>query len=170
MFITYDQHHMLYERGWLIVKGYLISVIAAAIFSAVLMQLAGKDSLPAMALRLLTGIFVAVVAMKPIFTVELKQLAIDWDEMIQSADRHVMEGQSLAAKEKSAIISENTQAYIQNKAKQMGVNVCAEVELDGDIPAGVRIIGTVTPYERSVLSVWIEETLAIPLEEQQWLC
>ena len=71
--------------------------------------------------------------------------------------------------ELSAVIAEETAAYISDKARELGLSCEAEVELrtgeDGvALPWSVRLN---VPYHEE-LSGWLSDRLEIPAQRQQW--
>jgi len=58
-----------------------------------------------------------------------------------------------------------------DKANRMGLQISVEVELDdkrGNIPCGVTVTGKLSPYARTALGAYMEETLGIAKEKQKW--
>ena len=71
-----------------------------------------------------------------------------------------------------AIIKEETEAYILDKAASLGVTLSVEVMVeDGNVPrlSGVQLSGQVSPYARQQLSTWISNDLGISKENQKWI-
>lgn len=82
------------------------------------------------------------------------------------------DGKNASATAWSESIIAGTEAYILEKTKAMNVDLNVEVELSEDevpMPAGVKLIGKVAPYAKSVLSDMIERDLNIPKECQIWI-
>ncbi len=68
-----------------------------------------------------------------------------------------------------SIIEEQSAAYIQDKAAQLGIPCQVRVEAEGEewpVPQTVTIAGTLTPDQRAALSRQIEADFAIPEERQ----
>lgn len=112
-------------------------------------------------------------------TVTLLSPWIDWDftEISLYSDDLKTEGISITqhAQEETenhlrAIIKEETETYILDKALSMDTNVQVEVLLheDDPIPVGAVITGDLSPYNKSVLSRYMQDTLAIAEEAQIW--
>ena len=72
----------------------------------------------------------------------------------------------------SAIIKSKTEAYIWDKAQELGLSVSVDVAIEEDgsypYPAAVRITGQFTELQRQSLTRYIEENLAIGKEQQTW--
>ena len=72
----------------------------------------------------------------------------------------------------SAIIKSKTEAYIWDKAQELGLSVSVDVAIEEDgaypYPAAVQISGQFTEMQRQNLARYIEENLAIGKERQTW--
>ena len=95
----------------------------------------------------------------------LSQYEID-DSMIDEAMR---DGQTRA----QALITEQTEAYIWDKAAALGAEVRAQVTLAAlsehySYPYAVTLTGRWTAAQRQALSDYIAQTLGIPPERQTW--
>ena len=95
----------------------------------------------------------------------LSQFEID-DSLIDGALR---DGQTRAR----ALIKEQTEAYIWDKAAAMGAEVRAQVTLAAlsehySYPYAVTLTGRWTASQRQALSGYIAQTLGIPPERQTW--
>ena len=66
------------------------------------------------------------------------------------------------------IIKQKTETYILDKANALGAEITVQVVLEDYIPAGVTIMGDVSPFVKSNLSASITQELNIPPEEQIW--
>lgn len=150
-------------------KEYLLSIVSAAVVCAVLVEIVGSKTPSGASLKLLSGIFIAVVIMKPLLQLDLEPYLYDADRLMLQAESVAAMGEHEAEQKKKVIITESLQEYITQKAEQMGVHVEPEIELDGLVPSGVQIKGNASPYIRASLSAWIEDTLGIPKEDQMWI-
>ena len=72
----------------------------------------------------------------------------------------------------AAIIKSKTEAYILDKAQELGLDVSADVTVEMKsaypYPAFVQITGAFTPQQQEALTRYIEENLAIGKEQQVW--
>ena len=95
----------------------------------------------------------------------LSQFEMD-DSLIDEALR---DGQTRA----QALITEQTEAYIWDKAAALGAKVRAKVTLAAlsehySYPYAVTLTGRWTASQRQALSAYIAQTLGIPPERQTW--
>ena len=74
----------------------------------------------------------------------------------------------MAAEEMEKIIKAKTEAYILDKAKNIGAEISAEISLNDLVPTGITVVGNLSPYARSSLAAIITHELNIPPEAQIW--
>lgn len=150
---------------------YLLSVTGAAIVSAVVLRLLeGKGSAAAIG-RILAGLFVALTVIGPITQVRLSDLADLIPDVTMDAQAAVADGEATAKKALCERISGRLEAYILDKAAQLGVTLTVDVELSEDtipVPMRVRLHGAVSPYAKSRLQNMIRDDLGIDKEKQIW--
>ena len=154
-------------------KGYLFSLTAAALLSALLLALVPEGS-GRRTVRPGGGMLRAVVALSPL-------LKLDYDTIakqiagIRLDTETARTGVEIRNRELQArIISEQAAAYIWDKADEMGVALEVEVETQdrgsGPYPWRVTLTGTCGGEKRTALTQYIEENLAIPEARQVWQC
>lgn len=153
------------------IRQYVISVTAAAILCGILKSvLPGKDAMAGM-LRLITGIFLAFTVIKPLAQVELADLPVLSSDYLSEAQAASADGEKIASDAMAAIIKQQAEAYILDKARSMNLRLTVTVTVSDDTlptPVGVRLSGAVSPYARSCLERVIEEDLGIAKENQIW--
>ena len=71
------------------------------------------------------------------------------------------------------LISQQTEAYILDKARSLGASVTVKVSLEplGDYylrPSAVTICGAVTPAQQQALAQWLQEDLALTGGQVTW--
>lgn len=83
----------------------------------------------------------------------------------------VEEGRLHSQNAVAAIIKERTEAYILDKAAELGLDLGVRVTVSGNdppLPTSVELSGTASPYGKLQLEQWIHENLNIALEDQLW--
>lgn len=150
------------------IKGYLISVTAAALICGAVSTLIGKTGSTSKLIKLLCGLFLTATVIKPVAELKLDEIYAFTEQLELSSNLAVSNGEEMASDEMKRIIKEKTEAYILDKAKVLGADVEVEVMLADMIPAGVCIEGEVAPFARTSLSACISQDLGIPPEEQIW--
>ena len=173
MFAAAHQYGVLYEGGGLIdgVRGYLLSVLAAALICAIATRLMGEKGTLATLTRLIAGLFRAFVFIRPVAGLDLSGLT-DWSVRFDAeAEEAVAAGQSQTRKALAQLIKEQTQAYILDKAQALEAVLEVEVTLSDDdipVPVKVRLSGKASPYAKGRLQSIITEDLGIEKENQIW--
>lgn len=148
---------------------YILSVTAAAILVAILRALAGQGTSAGL-IRLLGGIFMALTVISPVLDIELPDFQAWFSQYAAAGEAAAAEGAAMGDAARQAIISDQLEAYIQDKAASLGETVTAEVHPDPDgTPGTVVISGSISPQTRQALSEWLETTLEIGEEAVQWI-
>ena len=95
-----------------------------------------------------------------------------FDQFSISSDFAVQEGTLSAKYASSEYIKTKSEAYILDKATEMGADVNIDVVLSDDqlpVPAGITVCGAVSPYVKAKLSACIRDELGIAEDEQVWI-
>ncbi len=154
-----------------LLRTYFLSVTAAAIICAILKGLLNQSGTPAQLVKLISGIFLSMIALRPLaqFPVgTFSELRFDYS---MDAEAFVSEGENLAADALAQLIKSNTEAYILDKARAMGLTITVDVTLSQDSipsPETVRISGKISPYAKAQLSSLLTDGLGIAKEDLIW--
>ncbi|MBO5322663.1 MAG: hypothetical protein J6A88_00990 [Oscillospiraceae bacterium] len=151
---------------------YLLSVVTAALLCGIATSLLGNKGALGAAVKLIAGIYMTLSIVAPWGQLRLGELADLKDQILSEGDRLTLSGQNAAREAMAESIIASTRAYILDKAETLGVELTVEVMLDDSqipVPAGVRIRGNISPYNREKLSSIIERDLGIPTEAQIWM-
>ena len=154
-------------------KGYLFSLTAAALLSALVLALVPEGSVRR-TVQLGCGLLLALKALSPLLKLDYDAIAKQIAE-IRLDTETVRTGVEVQNRELQArIISEQAAAYIWDKADEMGVALEVEVETrdlgSGPYPWRATLTGTCGGEKRTALTRYIEENLAIPEARQVWQC
>lgn len=152
-------------------RQYLLSITAAAIISAVVNSFAGKKGSHGALIKMLSGLFAALVVIAPLLKLEIEEFGDLSGDLMEDAQSTAAMGESAALSSVRQIITDKTSAYILDKANSMGLDINVEVILDDTNPPKpcfVIISGGVSPYAKEILGEYIADNLAIPKEDQQW--
>ncbi len=150
-------------------KAYLMSVFSAALLCAILKQIVGKEKPSGGTIHLLSGLFVAVCIISPWKNFSLQDLERYNPLQIESGDMYVETGSEMTQARINAIIIEQTEAYIMEKANQMQVQVEVKVEVsDEGIPVRAVISGDLSQIDREALSAFLVKEIGIQREMQIW--
>ncbi len=152
------------------IREYLFGVIAAAILCAIVTQLSGRDSLVKTPIKLISGVFLILVLVCPIFQSRIPT-NITFSGVSQEAEQITAAAADSTRESMAAIIKERVETYILDKAKLQGAQLSVEVTLSEDTipePIGVSLSGEISPYSKKLLSQTIENDLGISAEAQIW--
>jgi len=155
----------------MMMKNYILSIIAAAIISAIVKSLVGKKTATAKVIELLCGIMMAITVIQPIKDINFYNIPSYFDSLTADAKEYVQQGALMAEKSVEDIIKSQTEAYILDKADRLGLCISVEVGLDDkncNIPDRVTVVGNISPYAKEVLSDFLQNDLGIAKEKQQW--
>lgn len=148
---------------------YILSVTAAAMVLGILNSLLEKKGSAASLFRLIGGLFLTFTIIQPMAGFEIADIAAFAEDFYAAGEAAAASGEWIASEERAAIIKEEIQAYILDKAEACGAALTVEVSLDDDsLPAAVRLAGNISPYAKTQLQNTIEADLGISKENQLW--
>ena len=153
-------------------RQYLIAVTAAAILCSIVKSITNEKTVTGAVLHLMAGIIMTVTVLSPVVQLDLSDIPALSDDFLTQADAAAAVGEEMAAAEINAIISEQTQAYILDKAAAFGAALQVEVCMANDgsyRPESVVLQGSISPYAKARLQSIIEEDIQIAKEKQQWI-
>ncbi len=153
------------------IKQYILSVTVAAVVCALVMSICGTKKTENAILRVISGLFLAATVISPWTRVQLDNLHTYFESVGTDASAVAFSGAQLAEDEQKAIIKEQSQAYILDKAKSLGLNVSVEVILQEEapyVPCAVTICGESAPYARTVLRRYIADAFDVSEDCQKW--
>ena len=142
------------------VRRWLLGIVASALAAALADCLISQAALRRLA-RLAGGILMALALLRPLGALPGVSLSLeDW-----RGQREALEEGYRAAQEETmtAIIEEETAAYIVDKAAELGLETQVRVRA---AEGGMEV--WLTAPRQEALARWLEETLAIPAEAQHW--
>ncbi len=154
------------------IRQYLLSVISAALLCAILDGILGKKGTLGAVTKLVCGIFMMLTIVGPWANIRLDGFLDTVDGLSLDGEMVSAQASAEARESMAAVIKEQTEAYILDKAKSMGVQLTVEVSLDGSdvpLPVGVTISGSISPYGKRKLTEIISQDLGIEAEEQIWI-
>ncbi len=153
------------------VRNYVLRIVIAAIVCAIARSLIKEKTATGKMVNLISGILMAVTILAPIATISFKNITNFYENISIDADAFVSDGKNASQESIAEIIKSQTEAYILDKANNLGLQIAVEVELDdsnNSIPCGVVISGAVSPYAKGTLGTYMQEELGIPKENQKW--
>ena len=115
------------------------------------------------------GLILLVAIMQPLLKIDLSDIQLDFSSYQGAVEQRQAELENTQKEELTSLIEAETEAYISDKAKSMGltlkVRVTAEAD-EGGMPVPVRV--EITGPWSGGLSGWLETELGLPAERQVW--
>ena len=163
----YDERRRMMDG----LKQYVISLIGAALICSVIKCFLGRNGTLSAIINVVCGIFLAITAFAPVIDIQIPDLASYIEPISNTASRISQDATASTKEEMAVIIKDEIRTYILKKATTHNMDVDVEVNLDDEklIPSDIVIKGRVSPYNKTVLNNYIQETLGIPEENLQWV-
>lgn len=153
------------------VKGWLLSVVAAALIVA-LLDVLTPEGIPKRVGRLLGGMLLLLVILRPVFSLETADLArflsespladAQWEDDLEETDKTLLEG----------LITRQCQAYIEAQAAALGaecrVTVSCRWQDEIPIPRSVLVEGALSQEQQAALTAVIVQDFGIEEEDQTY--
>jgi stage III sporulation protein AF len=152
-------------------NAWILALVAVAILVAVADALT-PEGMPRWVERLVGGLLILLVMLRPVIgglenglsqaLAQMDGQEADWPQALEETDEALLE----------RLITQSTQAYIENQAQELGITCTAQVECrwqdEVPVPSGVTITGTMTEEEQAALSALIQTELEIAVSEQNF--
>ena len=153
------------------VREYVLGIIAAAMICGILLCFAEKSKEGPL-LKLVCALVLTFSLVEPFLNLrsgDWEALGIDFQaEAQEAAEEGRVQGENTVRK----LIKQETEAYIMDKARELDLDIQAEVTLSDQAmpaPETVTIRGTLPPYGKAKLSQILVRELGIPKENQEWI-
>lgn len=153
------------------ISEYLLRILAVGVVCAICSCLTHSNRTSGGLIRMLCGIFLAVTLIAPLTKVKLENFSDYLDTVTAQASALSKDGDLDAKNELYAVIKEQVESYILDKANSLGVHVQVTASISQDdvpVPQRVEISGSVSPYHKKVLSQYIQQELGVPEAQQIW--
>lgn len=153
------------------IRTYLLTVVCVAMISSIAINMISKKSPHAAIIKLIAGLIMSITIISPWLKIDFENLSLYLSDFETEAQNAVVDGTEYASTTLSTIIKDNAEAYILDKANQLGLSIEVEVCLSDEsppMPTFAEIHGTVSPYAKARLQEIIENDLAISKENQLW--
>lgn len=164
---------MLFERGRVVdgLRQYILSAAAGALICGIITAFCQKGAYKKH-ITILCGLFMTFTLLRPLIGIKIPELP-DINDYIRQAESAVEEGKRISLSAQKTIISQECETYILDKAKELQVNLTADVTVEergGEpIPVFAEMTGSVLPEVQHKLSAVIAVDLGIPKENQLWI-
>ena len=150
------------------VRAWLTSVVLVSVLVSAALGLIPPGTLRKAA-GFTGGLILLLVLLQPVLGADLDRLEVDlsaYQAAVEARQTELTEAQTEAM---AAIIAERTEAYIWDKAGELGVEVTARVETrTGEDGVPVPWSAELTGARSRELAAYLETELGIPAERQVW--
>lgn len=153
------------------VREYLLSVTAAAMLCGIVSALTGEKGSQAGLVKLICGLFLCFTVVAPFAKIRIEDFSDFASDILTEGEQAAQEGENYSAQALRQIISDETRAYIMDKAGTYGAEIQVDVALSNDdppMPEACTISGNLSPYVRQQLQKMLINDLGIPEENQTW--
>ena len=150
---------------------YILRIVAAALLCGISQSFSDDKKTTGAIIKIVTGLLMAVTVLSPIIELRIDDFTNYLNILQNETAAVVSDGTQVGQREQTRIITQTCEAYILDKARNLGLTVAVQVQLsddDNSLPKSITINGAASPYAKSVLSAYITETLGIPEDKQQW--
>lgn len=152
--------------------GYFLSIVAAAMLVAIAMKLLHDGHIQKI-VALAGGCLILICALTPLIRLDFDSISLDFSGYLSNQSAELAQMQAESDAEVCRIIIETTQAYILDKAEQIGAVISVEVtpeRAEGGYyyPAMVSVTGVTTASQKRELSAYLRDVLGIPESKQIW--
>ena len=150
------------------IRGYLLSVTAACLISVLAGALVRQKTVKKV-VRFSSGLLILLVVVLPLLSLDMDDIADVFRSFRLEYNR--TDGEQEWHAQLSRHIKQMSEAYIEDKAGELGASVRAEVTLNDDEypqPVRVRISGILSRTQHEALAAYIRTAFGIAEEEQEW--
>ena len=154
------------------IKDYLIGITAAALVCGIVNAFFDGKGSTGVIVKLASGIFLILAVASPFVKLQFDGIWDITEDFRISGEAAAAWGKRIGQEALATGIISRTEAYILDKAESLGTELSVQVEVSEDeipVPKSVRISGKVSPYEKAVLTHFMEKNLGIPAEDQIWI-
>ena len=153
------------------VKEYILSIVAVGMITAICITLVQKNTSAGMIIKMLGGIFLVITLISPLVKIRFDDLGVLWEQISAEGELLAQEGNDSTQEALSSVIKEDLEAYILDKADELGLTLKVTVQMDQHnavMPQTVKLQGAASPYQKRLLSAFMEEELGITEAQQEW--
>lgn len=155
------------------IRKYLLSVIAAALLSSLVLSLIPNGTIQKV-IRMGCGLLLTICLLSPLLRLDASNMASYFSELQILSDEAAFDISLQNEEVVRDIIKQKAETYIWDKAKSLGIELQrVEVTIHHDkitpYPESVRITGFCREAEKTMLARFIEDNLAIPNAQQEYI-
>lgn len=149
---------------------YILRLCCCSIIAGIVVTIGGSG--PGSRIRkMICGLFIIFAAISPLREMEPDEFWDLPDALYQDGMDISTAAQKDVNEAVSEVIIEKTRTYILDEANSLNAGILVtQISLDPDtlVPVAVTLSGNVSPYQRALLSDYIDQTLGIGKEGVAW--
>ena len=150
-------------------KSYVLSLIAAALVSGILLEGVGEGH-SGKVMKRLCGLFLLLTALGPLGRLDLPDLGDFRAVWREEAQRFVDQGEAYAQVERNRGIEAQLSAYVLDKAAALDFPAKVRLMLSEEgLPEGVTLEASPTPAQKEAMEAFLKTELGIPEEAIGWV-
>lgn len=150
-------------------REYFLSVICCAVLCGIATSIPEKNGTASKLLKLISGILLTFTVLAPVAEVKLEEISFFVTDIQEEGEAVASMGLTHSLDAMAAIIKQETEAYILDKAGDLQGNLEVQVFLDSELkPNGVVLQGEIPESGRRQLEHIIARDLGITKEDQIW--
>ena len=150
---------------------YLYSVLVAALICTVV-QLFPITGTAKEITKLICGLSMTVAVLSPLQNQDFSGFANNIFDISSNANSLTEEGEYASRIAMTTIIKEESEAYVHNKAAELGISVSCCIQVSEDalpVPVSVTVAGQITKQIRTQLEAILITDLGIAKENITWI-
>ncbi len=154
------------------IRTYFLTLTAAAVLCGIVTSLLPGSGSASTLVKLISGVLLTLTALKPLLGVNLDTVIRNWEWEQESVTASAELGENIARDAMGEHIKSQCEAYILDKAGELGLNIAAHISLSTEgipQPVSVTLEGAASPYARTWLQSVITRDLGIAKEDQRWI-
>lgn len=152
------------------IGAYVLRICCSAVIAGVVTTIGG-DGPGSKTRKMICGLFMAFVVISPLREVKLSDIWKLPEDLYQQGQDIAASAQADTNSAISDVIIQRTRTYILDEASSLNAELQVEdIRLDRETlePVQVELRGKIAPYQRSLMSGFLADTLGIEKEDQIW--
>lgn len=154
------------------IRQYFLSLTAASVICAVITALFPGKGTSEKLIKLVSGVMLCMIALQPVSRLDIGNFLDEWKFDLSAGADASGEGEILAREARYKLIKGSCEAYILDKATELGLDITVDITLSKDSipkPQSVSIRGSISPYGKVQLQHILTNDLGIAKENQTWI-
>ncbi len=154
------------------ITGYLLGIVAVCLIASIAKQLLGVSKHYKALGNTIIGIFIVLSILSPVVSAPWRTDHLGDTGFEYSFEQISMDAESFKQQAMRQSITNQTEAYIWNKARELSLEIDIQIALSDTYPyepIKIYIWGNASPYAKEQLSIYLKEEIGIAKEAQMWM-